>query len=87
MDELTVKTSGKWAPNAIQKLSFICGLAYQALPVEMTRIRRGIDMKRSELNLLLIGLDGAILEVIGPLVEMGKVPHLGRIMAEELMAA
>jgi len=31
---------------------------------------------------MMIGLDGATFEVIRPLVEMGKLPNLGRIMAE-----
>lgn len=34
-------------------------------------------------TLMMIGLDGATFEVIRPLVEAGKLPHLGRIMDEE----
>ena len=32
--------------------------------------------------MIVIGLDGATFDVIGPLVEQGKLPHLGRLMAE-----
>jgi predicted AlkP superfamily phosphohydrolase/phosphomutase len=39
-------------------------------------------MEQSKPTLIMIGLDGATFDVIAPLVEMGHMPNLGRLMAE-----
>lgn len=39
-------------------------------------------MEQVKPRLIVIGLDGATFDVIGPLAERGKLPHLARIMAE-----
>ncbi|MDQ4077544.1 MAG: alkaline phosphatase family protein [Chloroflexota bacterium] len=38
-------------------------------------------MTHGIVKLMVIGLDGATFDVIGPLMEMGKLPHLGHLMS------